>query len=74
MEFGGGVSEVLATSGDTKTGGTDLDQAVIDYIISEFKSITEIDLKEDVKAIVRLQDSAEQAKIELSNLITTEIN
>ena len=65
---------MLATSGDTKTGGTDLDQAVIDYIISEFKSITEIDLKEDVKAIVRLKDSAEQAKIELSNLITTEIN
>jgi molecular chaperone DnaK len=74
MEFGGGVFEVLATSGDTKTGGTDLDQAVMDYIISEFKRETGIDLKGDMKAIVRLKDAAEQAKIELSNLITTEIN
>ncbi len=74
MEFGGGVFEVLATSGDTRTGGTDLDQAIIDYIISEFKRETGIDLKGDMKAIVRLKDAAEQAKIELSNLITTEIN
>jgi molecular chaperone DnaK len=74
MEFGGGVFAVLATSGDTKTGGTDLDQAIMDYIISEFKRETGIDLKGDMKAIVRLKDAAEQAKIELSNLITTEIN
>jgi molecular chaperone DnaK len=74
MEFGGGVFEVLATSGDTKTGGTDLDQAIMDYLISEFKRETGIDLKGDTKAIVRLKDAAEQAKIELSNLITTEIN
>ena len=74
MEFGGGVFEVLATSGDTKTGGTDLDQAIIDYTISEFKRETGIDLKGDMKAIVRLKDAAEQAKIELTNLITTEIN
>ena len=74
MEFGGGVFEVLATSGDTKTGGTDLDQAVMDYTISEFKRETGIDLKGDMKAIVRLKDAAEQAKIELTNLITTEIN
>jgi len=74
MEFGGGVFEVLATSGDTRTGGTDLDQAIMDYIISEFKRETGIDLKGDMKAIVRLKDAAEQAKIELSNLITTEIN
>ncbi len=74
MEFGGGVFEVLATSGDTKTGGTDLDQVVMDYIISEFKSETGIDLKGDMKAIVRLKDAAEQAKIQLSNLITTEID
>ena len=69
MEFGGGVFEVLATSGDTKTGGTDLDQAVMDYLVSEFKRETGIDLKGDMKAIVRLKDAAEQAKIELSNLI-----
>ena len=74
MEFGGGVFEVLATSGDTKTGGTDLDQAIIDYTISEFKRETGIDLKGDMKAIVRLKDASEQAKIELTNLITTEIN
>jgi molecular chaperone DnaK len=74
MEFGGGVFEVLATSGDTKTGGTDLDQALMDYLVSEFKSDTGIDLKGDMNAIVRLKEAAEQAKIELSNLITTEIN
>jgi molecular chaperone DnaK len=74
MEFGEGVFEVLSTSGDTKTGGTDLDQVLMDYIISEFKSETGIDLKGDINALVRLKDAAEQAKIELSNLITTEIN
>jgi len=74
MEFGGGVFAVLATSGDTKTGGTDLDQAVMDYLVSEFKKETGIDLKGDINALVRLKDAAEQAKIELSNLITTEIN
>ncbi len=74
MDFGGGVFEVLATSGDTKTGGMDLDQAVIDYAISEFKREKGVDLKGDMKAMARLKDAAEQAKIELSNLITTEIN
>jgi len=74
MDFGGGVFEVLATSGDTKTGGTDLDQAVMDYTISEFKRETGVDLRGDIKAMARLKDAAEQAKIELSNLITTEIN
>jgi molecular chaperone DnaK len=74
MDFGGGVFQVLATSGDTKTGGADLDQAVIDYIISEFKRETRIDLKGDVKAMARLKDAAETAKIELSNLITTDID
>jgi molecular chaperone DnaK len=73
MDFGGGVFEVLATSGDTKTGGTDLDQAVMDYLVSEFKRETGIDLARDMKAMARLKDAAEQAKIELSNLITTDI-
>lgn len=73
MEFGGGVFEVLATSGDTKTGGTDLDQVVMDYFLSEFKRETGIDLSEDMKAMARLKDAAEQAKIALSNLITTDI-
>src|SRR5574342_826422 len=54
MEFGGGVFEVLATSGDTKTGGTDLDQEIIDYIISEFKRESGTDLSGDMKAMARL--------------------
>jgi molecular chaperone DnaK len=74
MDFGGGVFEVLATSGDTETGGTDLDKAVIDYLISEFKRETGIDLSGDLKAMARLKDAAETAKIELSNLITTDID
>ena len=74
MDFGGGVFEVLATSGDTKTGGADPDQAVMDHIISEFKHDTGIDLKGDVKALARLKEAAETAKIELSNLITTDID
>lgn len=73
MEFGEGVFEVIATSGDTKTGGTDLDQVVIDYVISEFRRETGTDLSGDMKAMVRLKDAAEQAKIALSNLITTDI-
>ncbi|MGQ9680152.1 MAG: molecular chaperone DnaK [Candidatus Bathyarchaeia archaeon] len=74
MEFGGGVFEVLATSGDTKTGGADLDQAVMDYIIQDFKRETGIDLRSDIKAMARLKEAAEKAKIELSNLLTTEID
>jgi molecular chaperone DnaK len=74
MDFGTGVFEVLATSGDTRTGGTDLDQAVMDYVVSEFKRETGIDLRGDVKAMARLKDAAETAKIELSNLITTDID
>jgi len=73
MEFGGGVFEVLATSGDTKTGGADLDQAIMNYIVSEFKGETGIDLNEDPKAMARLKDAAEQAKIALSNLLTTDV-
>ena len=74
MDFGAGVFEVLATSGDTRTGGTDLDQAVMDYVVSEFKRETGIDFRGDVKAMARLKDAAETAKIELSNLITTDID
>jgi molecular chaperone DnaK len=74
MDFGGGVFQVLATSGDTKTGGADLDKAVMDYAISEFKRETGIDLNKDEKALARLKDASETAKIELSNLITTDID
>ena len=74
MDFGKGVFEVLATSGDTKTGGADLDQAVVEYVVSEFKRETGIDLRGDVKAMARLKDAGETAKIELSSVITTDID
>ncbi|MFA9436826.1 MAG: Hsp70 family protein, partial [Candidatus Bathyarchaeota archaeon] len=73
MDFGSGVFEVLSTSGDTQTGGADVDKVVMDYLISEFKSKTGIDLTSDQKAMARLKEAAEKAKIELSNLFTTEI-
>jgi molecular chaperone DnaK len=74
MDFGGGVFEVLATSGDTQTGGTDVDRAIMDYLIMEFKKETGIDLNVDIKAMARLKEAAERAKIELSNLLTTDID
>lgn len=74
MDFGGGVFEVLSTSGDTQTGGADVDKAIMDYLVSEFKKETGIDLSGDLRAMARLKESAEQAKIELSNLITTDID
>ncbi len=74
MEFGGGVFQVLATSGDTQTGGTDVDNAVIQLLLADFKAKTGIDLSSDRTAMARLKDSAEKAKIELSNLTSTEID
>jgi molecular chaperone DnaK len=74
MDFGGGVFEVLSTSGDTQTGGTDVDKAVMDYLIAEFRRDTGIDLTTDPKAMARLKEAAERAKIELSNLLTTDID
>ncbi len=74
MDFGGGVFEVLSTSGDTQTGGADVDKAIMDYLVAEFKEDTGIDLTSDLKAMARLKEAAEKAKIELSNLITTDID
>lgn len=74
MDFGGGVFEVLATSGDTKIGGTDLDNAVVQHLIKEFHDQTSIDLSGDNVALRRLKEAAEKAKIELSTLTTTDIN
>jgi molecular chaperone DnaK len=73
MDFGSGVFEVLSTSGDTQTGGADVDKVVMDYLVSEFRKETGIDLTSDQKAMARLKEAAEKAKIELSNLFTTEI-
>ena len=74
MDFGGGVFQVLSTSGDTQTGGADVDNAVLSYLADEFKTQSGIDLRNDKMAMMRLKDAAEKAKIELSNLFTTDIS
>ena len=74
MDFGKGVFQVLSTSGDTQIGGTDLDQAVVDYVTDEYKRQTGIDLKDDKTAMARLKEASEKAKIELSALLTTDID
>ncbi len=74
MEMGGGVFEVKATSGDTQLGGTDMDNALVEYIVNKFKEETGIDLRNDRMAMARVREAAEKAKIELSSVLTTEIN
>ena len=74
MEFGGGVFQVLSTSGDTQLGGTDMDQALIDYLVSEFKKKEGIDLSKDSTSMQRLREAAEKAKIELSTVFETDLN
>ncbi len=74
MEFGGGVFEVKSTSGDTQLGGTDMDNVLIDYIVDEFKKETGIDLRNDKTAMQRIREAAEKAKIELSTVLSTDIN
>ncbi|MDD3454107.1 MAG: molecular chaperone DnaK [Methanobacteriales archaeon] len=74
MEFGGGVFEVQSTSGDTQLGGTDMDNAIMNYLAEEFKKETGIDIMEDDNAVQRLREAAEKAKIELSSTVQTEIN
>ena len=74
MEMGGGVFEVMSTSGDTQLGGTDMDQVIIDYIIDDFRKKTGIDLTKDNTAVARIREAAEKAKIELSTVMETDIN
>jgi molecular chaperone DnaK len=74
MDFGKGVFEVISTSGDTQLGGTDMDNSLIDYIAAEFKKTSGIDLRVDNMAVQRLKEAAEKAKIELSNVMETDIN
>lgn len=74
IEIGDGVLEVLATSGNNRLGGDDFDQRVIDYLVKEFKNKEGIDLSTDKMAMQRLKDAAENAKKELSNTTTTNIN
>ena len=74
LEIGDGVFEVLATNGDTRLGGDDFDNRVIDYIADTFQRENGIDLKKDRMAFQRLKEAAEKAKIELSGAMTTNIN
>ena len=74
MDFGGGVFQVLSTSGDTKIGGTDLDKAVQEYLVEHFRNETGIDLRGDKTAMARLKEAAENAKIQLSSLPTTDVD
>ena len=66
--------EVLATSGDNQLGGTDMDNALIDYIVNEFKKESGIDLRNDKMSFQRLREAAEKAKVELSSTVSTEVN
>ena len=74
MEMGDGVFEVKSTSGDTQLGGTDMDGIILKYIIEEFRRTDSVDLNKDDKAIQRVREAAEKAKIELSTVNETEIN
>ena len=74
MDFGEGVFQVVSTSGDTNLGGSDMDQALTDYIVQEFKNKEGIDLSQDKMAMVRVREAAEKAKIELSTTLETDIN
>ena len=74
MEFGKGVFEVRATSGDTRLGGSDMDQKLVDYLAGRFYTETGVDVHSDPKALARLREAAEIAKIELSTSINTNIS
>ena len=74
IEMGDGVQEVLATNGDTRLGGDDFDERVINYLADEFKRENGIDLRQDKMALQRLKEAAEKAKIELSGMTTANVN
>lgn len=74
MEMGGGVFQVRSTSGDTQLGGTDMDNSLVEYVVQEFRKQSGLDVRSDKAAMMRIRETAEKAKIELSNVVTTEIN
>jgi len=74
MEMGGGVFQVKSTSGDTQLGGTDMDNSLVEFVLDEFKKQSGLDIRNDKAAMMRVREAAEKAKIELSNVVTTEIN
>jgi chaperone protein DnaK len=74
MEFSDGIFEVISTSGDTKLGGSDMDEVITKYMIDEFRKETGVDLSADNMAVWRVREACEKAKIELSTTMQTEIN
>jgi len=74
MEMGGGVFEVVSTSGDTHLGGTDMDKVIVDFVIDDFRKKTGVDLSTDTTAMTRIREASEKAKIELSTVMETDIN
>ena len=74
LEIGDGIVEVLATAGDTRLGGDDFDQRIMDHLVNEFKKTEGIDLRSDKMAMQRLKEAAEKAKIELSGMTSTSVN
>ena len=74
LDVGDGVFQVKATNGDTHLGGEDFDQKIVDWMVAEFKKNEGIDLSNDRMAMQRLREAAEKAKIELSGVLTTNIN
>src|SRR5688500_7802170 len=74
MEMGGSVFQVRSTSGDTQLGGTDMDNTLVEYVVQEFRKQSGLDVRSDKAAMMRIREAAEKAKIELSNVVTTEIN
>jgi molecular chaperone DnaK len=74
MEMGGGVFQVKSTSGDTHLGGTDMDNTLVEFVVNEFRKQSGLDIRNDKAAMMRVREAAEKAKIELSNVVTTEIN
>ncbi len=74
LEIGDGVFEVLATNGDTRLGGDDFDEAIMNWLVSEFKMSNGVDLKNDKMAMQRLKEAAEKAKIDLSGTLSASIN
>ena len=74
LNFGGGVFEVISTNGDSHLGGEDFDQAIVNWVVSEFKNQEGVDISNDSMAMQRVKEAAEKAKIELSTAMSTEIN
>ena len=74
LDVGDGVFEVRSTAGDTRLGGDDFDQKIVDYVAEEFRKDQGIDLRKDKQAMQRLREAAEKAKVELSNVVQTTIN